>query len=95
MRVLIVIALLVGVAFMILFVLTDLARELSRQSFLSPPDLDSSDDWDLAADELTDAAPRIVCSIERHTVGWYPIERMRGDHIAGSSNALDDLRSAL
>ena len=91
MRVLIVVALLVGVAFMILFVLTDLARELSRQSFLSPPDLDSSDDWNLAADEL----PQMVCSIERHTVGWYPIERMRGDHIAGSSNALDDLRSAL
>ena len=95
MRVLIVIALHVGVAFMILFVLTDLARELSRQSFLSPPDLDSSDDWDLAADELTDAAPQIVCSIERHTVGWSPIERIRGDHIAGSFNALDDLRSAL
>jgi hypothetical protein len=57
MRVLIVITLLVEVAFMILFVLTDLARELSGHSFLSPPDLDSRDDWDLAADELTDSAP--------------------------------------
>jgi hypothetical protein len=95
MRVLIVIALLVGVAFMILFVLTDLARELSRHSFLSPPDLDSSDDWNVEVDELTDAAPQMVCSPDRHTVGRYPIERMRGDHIAGSSNALDDLRSAL
>jgi|HubBroStandDraft_1064217.scaffolds.fasta_scaffold00071_44 hypothetical protein len=32
---------------------------------------------------------------ERQEVGRYPIERMRGDHVPGSLNALDDLRSAL
>jgi hypothetical protein len=77
MRVLIVMALLVGVAFMVPFVLTDLARELSRHSFLAPPDLDSSDDWDGAADEFTDTAPQMVYSTERQAVSRYPIERMR------------------
>ena len=43
MRVLMVVALLVGAAFMVLFVLADLARNLSRHSFQAPPDLDSSD----------------------------------------------------
>jgi len=46
MRVLIVIALLVGAAFMILIALAGLARDLSRQSFLAPPDLGRSDDWE-------------------------------------------------
>jgi hypothetical protein len=77
MRVLMVIVLLVGVAFRILFVLADLARELSRHSFLVPPEMGSSD-----------------CG-GRQAVVRYSIERMRGDHIPGSSNALDDLRSAL
>jgi len=49
MRVLFVIALLVGLALMTLFVLTDLARELLRQPFQAPPDLGRSDDWDVAA----------------------------------------------
>jgi hypothetical protein len=96
MRVLIFIALLVGVAFMILFVLTDLARELSRHSFLSSPDLDSSDDCDGAADDdLVDAAAKMPCCAERSTVNRHPIERMRCNPIPGRSNALDDLRSAL
>jgi hypothetical protein len=77
MRVLIVLALLVGVVLMILFTVTDLARALSRHSLQAPPDMDGSDDW------------------ERQAVSRYPIERMRGNHIPGSSNALDDLRSAL
>jgi hypothetical protein len=51
MRVLIVLALLVGVAFTILFVLTDLARELSRHSIQAPPDLEGNDNWDVTADE--------------------------------------------
>jgi hypothetical protein len=95
MRVLIVIALLVGAGFMILYLLTDLARELSRHSFQAPPDLDSGDDWDVAADEFTDAGPQMVYCAERPAVSRYPIEGMRRDRIAGSSNALDDLRSAL
>jgi hypothetical protein len=90
MRVLIVIALLVGVAFAILFVLTDLARELSRLSFYAPPDLEGSDEWD-----DTDTAPQMVYCTKQQAVGRYPAERVRGDHIPGSSNALDDLRSAL
>ena len=54
MRVLMVIALLVGVAFTILFVLADLARELSRHSFLVSPDMDSGDDCDVVTDEIAD-----------------------------------------
>jgi hypothetical protein len=95
MRVLIVIALLVGVAFVILFVLTDLARELSRHSFLAPPDLEGSGDWYVMADEHSDAARQMDHGTERQAVGRDPIERMRGDHIPSSSNALDDLHSAL
>jgi hypothetical protein len=95
MRVLIVIALLVGAAFMILYLLTDLARELSRHSFQAPPDLDSGDDWDVAADEFTGTAAQMVYRTERQAVSRYAIERMRGNHIPGSSSALDDLRSAL
>jgi hypothetical protein len=55
MRVLIVIAVLVGAAFMIVFVLMDLARELSRHSYHSLPDLDSSNDWGFAQDEFEGA----------------------------------------
>jgi hypothetical protein len=55
MRVLIVIAVLVGAAFMIVFVLMDLARELSRHSYHSPPDLDSGNDWGVAQDEFEGA----------------------------------------
>ena len=90
MRVLLVIALLVGATFIILFALTDLARELLGHSHQAAPDLDDSDDWDVAADELNDAALPVVWA-----VGRYPITRTRGDNIPGSSEALDDLRSAL
>jgi hypothetical protein len=58
MCVLVVIALLVGAAFMILFVLAHLAREFSRLSFHSPPDLDNSDDWDCAQDDFDDGSAR-------------------------------------
>jgi hypothetical protein len=54
MRVLIVIALLVGAAFMIVFVLMGLARELSRLSYHSPPDLDSSGGWDVSEIDMRD-----------------------------------------
>jgi hypothetical protein len=56
MRVLLVIAVFVGAIFIIPLVLTDLARELSRNSYHSPPDLDSGDDRDVALDEIDDAA---------------------------------------
>jgi hypothetical protein len=79
MRVLVVITLLVWAAFVLLFVLADVARELSRRSFHAPPDLDS-DDWDF---------------VERRAVARYPIGSKRGDATPGSSNALDDLRSAM
>jgi hypothetical protein len=87
MRVLMVVALLVGAAFMVLFVLADLARNLSRHSFQAPPDLDSSDDWDIEVDEFAGAA--------RPMVSQYRIPRTLGDHLSDDSNALDDLRSAL
>jgi hypothetical protein len=95
MRVLMVIVLLVGVAFRILFVLADLARELSRHSFLVPPDMGSSDECDVAKDEIADTSQQMVYRAGRQAVVRYSIERMRGDHIPGNSNALDDLRSAL
>lgn len=52
MCVLLVIAVLVGAIFIFLLAITDFARELSRHSFQSPPDLDSSGDWDVASDEI-------------------------------------------
>jgi hypothetical protein len=75
MRVLVVIALLVGAAFVILFVLTDLARELSRLSYHSPPDLDNSDDWDAALDEFDDTAPPVVPYTEQPPVSPYRTSR--------------------
>jgi hypothetical protein len=57
--------------------------------------LGDSDDWDVAADEFTDADPPVVSYTEQWAVGRYPITRTRGDNIPGSSDALDDLRSAL
>jgi hypothetical protein len=95
MRVLLVIAVLVGAIFIILLVLTDLARELSRHSFHSPPDLDSSDDWDVALDEIDNTVPPVVTNTEQWAVSRYPNARTQGENIHGSSNALDDLRAAL
>jgi hypothetical protein len=95
MRVLIVIALLVAAAFVLLLVLADLVRDLSRHSFQAPPDLESGDDWDVAADEFTSTAPPVFDCTERRAISWHPIGKMRGDDIPESSNALDDLRSAL
>jgi hypothetical protein len=92
MRVLMVVAVLVGATFMILFVLTDLARELSRHSYHSPPDLDGSDDWDLALDEFEDTATPVVPYTEQ--IGRHRIARTQGSNFPGSSNAVDDLRSA-
>jgi hypothetical protein len=71
-----VIALFVGAAFIILSILADIARELSRHSFQAPPDLDSSDDWDVAADEAADTIPTGIYPTERRAVGRYPV----GDH---------------
>jgi hypothetical protein len=95
MRGLIVIALLVGVAFVILLVLTDLARELSRQSFQASPDLDSSDDWDIALDEFGDTDQPVLPYTEPRPASSFGIARTQGYSFRGSSNALDDLRSAL
>jgi hypothetical protein len=94
-RVLSVIAVFVGAIFIIPLVLTDLARELSRNSYHSPPDLDSGDDWDVALDEIDDAAPPVVTYTEQWPISRYPSARTQGGNIHGSSNALDDLRSAL
>ena len=95
MRVLLVIAVIVGAIFIIPLVLTDLARELSRHSYHSPPDIDSSDDWDVALDEVDDAVSPVVTYTEQWPVSRYPGARTQGENTHGSSNALDDLRSAL
>ena len=95
MRVLIVIAVLVGATFMILLVLMDIARELSRRSYHSPPDLDGSDDWGVAQDQFDDTAPAVVRYTEQWPFGQYRIARSQAENFPGSSNALDDLRSAL
>ena len=94
MRILIVIGLLVAATFAFLFVVADIARDLSRQSFQAPPDLDGSDDWDVADDEFADNAPPVVCSTERRAVSRHPIGSARDD-VRGNSNALDDFHSAL
>jgi hypothetical protein len=95
MRVLIMIALLFAGAFMLLFALARLARDITRDSFQVSPDLNSVEDWDVTADEFTDTALPLVDCMERRSVSRHPIGRMRGDNIPGNSNALDDLRSAL
>jgi hypothetical protein len=95
MRLLLVIAVFVGAIFVIPLVLADLARELSRHPFHSPPDLDSGDDWDVALDETDDAVPAVATYTEQWPVSRYPNGRTQGENIRGSSNALDDLRSAL
>jgi hypothetical protein len=93
MRMLIAIAVLVGAAFMVLFALLDLVRELSHSSNHSAPDPESSNGWDDTQDE--DAVP----SVTAHTGQWpgrqYRSAGQLGEKFAGSSNALDDLRSAL
>lgn len=93
MRVLAVIAPLVGAGLMILFVLTDLAQDLSRLSYHSPPDLDNSDDWDVALGEFDDTVPGVVRYTEQRPVSPYRIARTQGYNFHGSWNGLDDLRS--
>ena len=95
MRVLLVIAVLVGAVFIIPLVLTGLARELSRNSYHSPPNPDSGDDWDVALDEIDNTVPPVVTHTEQWPVSRYPRARTQGENIHGSSNDLDDLRSAL
>jgi hypothetical protein len=81
MRVLLVIAVLVCALFVILLVLTDLAREILRHSFQSPPDLDSSDDWDVALDEIDNTVPPVVTHTEQWPVGRNPRARTQGEPI--------------
>ena len=95
MRVLIVIALLLALVFLILFVLTDLARGLSRLSYHSPPDPDDSDDWGVPLDEFDHTAPPVAPCTEQRPVGPHRTARTQGNNLPGSLNALDDLRSAL
>ena len=95
MRVLIVIGLLIAVVFMMVAVLVDLVCDLSRQSYQVPPDLDSSDDWDVEVDEFADAAPPVASYTEQLAVNRYRDLRTLGDDKLRNSNALDDLRSAL
>ena len=95
MRVLIVLALLVGAAFMILIALAGLARDLSRHSFQAPPDLDSSDDWDVEEDEFAGAVPAMVSQTDQSAVNRCRFPLTLGDRLPDGSNALDDLHSAL
>jgi len=95
MRVLIVIGLPIAVVFMMVAVLVDLVCDLSRQSYQAPPDLDSSDIWDVEVDEFADAAPPVASYTGQLDVNRYRDLRTLGDDKLRNSNALDDLRSAL
>jgi hypothetical protein len=95
MRVLIVIGLLIAAVLMMVAVLVDLVCDLSRQSYQVPPDLDSSDDWDVEVDEFADAAAPVASFTEQLAVNRYRDLRTLGDDKLRNSNALDDLRSAL
>jgi hypothetical protein len=95
MRVLILIALVVGTTIMIALALLRLVRDLLGHSCQSQPDLDNSDEWDGAADELADVAQPEVSYTERWAVGLYCSTAMRGENWPGCSNALDDVHSAL
>lgn len=55
MRVLVVVALLVGAAVMILLRAADLAQDLARRSCHASPDLKEHDDRDVETDEFTDS----------------------------------------
>jgi hypothetical protein len=59
MRVIIAVTLIVGLAFIIVFALTDLIRDLSRHSY--PPSFDESngDEWDAAEDEARADDPHV------------------------------------
>jgi hypothetical protein len=95
MRVFIGIGLLIAAAFMMVSVLVRLVCDLSRQAYQAPPDLDSSDDWDVEVDEFGDAAPPVASYTAQLSVNRYRDLRTLGDDALGNSNALDDLRSAL
>jgi len=95
MRVLIVIGLLVAAAFLMVSVLVDLVCDLSRQSYQAPPDLDSSDDWDVEVDELAGAAPPVASYTKQLAVNRYRVLRTLAGDTLRNSNALDDPRSAL
>ena len=62
---LIVIELIVGLTFMIVFALADLARDLSRHSHPPPLDLDNGDEWDAAADASIHADARHMSYTEQ------------------------------
>jgi hypothetical protein len=95
MRVLIVIGLLIAAVLMLVAVLADLVCDLSLQSYQAAPDLDSSDDWDAEVDEFAEAAPPVASYTEQLDVNRYRGLRTLGDDKLKSSNALDDLHSAL
>jgi hypothetical protein len=95
MRVLIVIGLLIAAVLMLVAVLVDLVCDLSRESHQAAPDLDSSDDWDVEVDELAVAAPPVASYTEQLDVNRYRGLRTLADDKLKSSNALDDLHSAL
>jgi hypothetical protein len=71
-RVSIVIGLLIAAAVvMMVSVLVELVCDLSRQSYQAPPNLDSSDDWDVEVDEFADAAPPVAPYTEQLAVNRY------------------------
>jgi hypothetical protein len=94
MRVLIVIGLLIAALLVMVAVLIDLVGDLLRQSYQASPNLDS-DDWDVEVDELADAAPPVASYAEQLAVNRYRDLPTLGDDKLKSSNALDDLHSAL
>jgi hypothetical protein len=95
MKVLVVIALIIGTTLMVALALIGLAREVLGHSCRATPELDNSDEWDAAADEFGRVARPEGSSTERWAVGRRSVTAMRSDNFAGSSNALDDLHSAL
>jgi len=94
MRVLIVIGLLIAAVLIMVAVLIDLVDDLSRQSHQASPDL-GGDDCDVDEDEFADAAPPVVSYAEQLAVNRYRDLPTLGDGKLESSNALDDLHSAL
>jgi hypothetical protein len=83
---------LVTAAFLMVSVLGNLVCDLSRQSYQAPPDLDSSDDWNVEVDELADAAPPVASYTEQLAVNRYRVLRTLGDDTLRSSNALSRRR---
>jgi hypothetical protein len=95
MRVLVVIALVVGTTLMVVLALLGLVREVLGHSYSATPEFEGVDEWDGAEGEFGKVARSEGSSTERWPLGRSSITALRSENFPENSNALDDLHSAL